>query len=268
MTDSLFRTEALEAHKAHLLGSIVLNRPLKFSFVALFAACLVLGFGLIVTSCSYARRTTVGGELLPDKPTQSVYATAPGIVTQQLIQAEQHAAAGQPLVELAPLSPSGTSSSAGHTVVPAPATGTILSLAQPGELVAAGKALAAIQPDGSMLEARLRVPSTDVGYLKIGDPLFLKFSAFPSQQFGLMRGVVRAISRYPVASASHPVTPEGRGDVFYSVIVVLGGQNVTGAHGPLPLQAGMSVSAEIKHESRPLYEWLLGPLYSLRRFSA
>jgi membrane fusion protein len=154
----------------------------------------------------------------------------------------------------------------GEILVKAPVSGLITSrLIERGQAVQAGQSLLSLLPTGSVLQARLMVPSRAVGFIEPGDPVILRYPAFPHQKFGHYHGTVLRISRNAL-SPQGPATAGGdmlAGEPSYRVLVTLAEQSVT-AYGKLePLRPGMRVEADILGERRKLYEWLLEPLFSL-----
>lgn len=97
---SLFRTEALEAQQVHWSGSIVLIRPLSFTFLTSFAVLLAS----IITSFfiwgSYTKRSTLPGQLLPSSGQIKVYAPQQGRVLESFIHEGQYVKAGTHLLTL------------------------------------------------------------------------------------------------------------------------------------------------------------------------
>lgn len=151
--------------------------------------------------------------------------------------------------------------------VTAPRDGTvtgIITLA--GQTVAAGTPLLTIVPDERPLVAQLLAPGSSIGFLREGMPVLLRYQAFPYQKFGQYPGRVAVISRANLS-------PEGLGElrtdsqsapVLYRVTVMPERPHVNAYGRSEPLQAGMEVEAHVMVETRPLYQWILEPIYGLR----
>ncbi|TCQ74441.1 multidrug resistance efflux pump [Ochrobactrum sp. BH3] len=154
-------------------------------------------------------------------------------------------------------------------VIAAPADGTIAAvLAHSGQLVAAGTPLVSILPTGEQMEIRLLADSKAIGFVHEGVPVLLRYTAFPYQKFGQYGGRITKVSRVtlrqgeanPDAMAAQP-----RPSLAQYRITVQPDQSHVIAYGkPEALRAGMSVEADLLLDTRPLYQWLLEPLYSLR----
>ncbi|HET6630215.1 MAG TPA: HlyD family efflux transporter periplasmic adaptor subunit [Woeseiaceae bacterium] len=154
----------------------------------------------------------------------------------------------------------------GEVLVQAPVDGTVAStLVERGQTVEAGQPILSLVPAGSVLRARLLVPSRAVGFIRPGDAVLLRYQAFPHQKFGHHRGTVLRISRNalsPEALAALDSSVQAR-EPYYRVLVELEAQSIVAYGRHEALRPGMLVEADILGERRTLYEWLLEPLYSL-----
>ena len=154
----------------------------------------------------------------------------------------------------------------GEVLVRAPVAGIVAStLVERGQAVEAGQPMLSLVPAGSVLLARLLVPSRAVGFIRPGDAVLLRYQAFPHQKFGHHRGTVLRISRNalaPDALATLDSSVQAR-EPYYRVLVELEAQSVLAYGRHEALRPGMLVEADILGERRKLYEWLLEPLYSL-----
>ena len=153
------------------------------------------------------------------------------------------------------------------SVLRAPRDGVVASLAiQDGQTVGVGQRLLSILPEGSLLEAELWLPSRAVGFIESGNRVVLRYPAFPYQKFGQQKGQVLEVSRSATA-ASELTGLLGRSisEPLYRVVVQLE-QQVVNAYGkPEALKPGMTVDADILLDRRRLIEWVLEPLFGVRR---
>ena len=78
---SLFRPEVFQAKQNRWTGQIVLTRPFSLSFLTLCAAALAAALAVFAAFGSYTAKTTVSGQLLPEKGVVRVYAPDAGIIT-------------------------------------------------------------------------------------------------------------------------------------------------------------------------------------------
>jgi len=118
-------------------------------------------------------------------------------------------------------------------------------------------------PAGAKLEARLLVPTRAMGFVKIGQKVRLRYDAFSYQHFGIYHGTVRQISDAVFTPSELPV-PLAMGEPVYPVDVTLSSQDVSAYGHLVPLQPGMSLSADVVLNRERLIQWIFEPIYSLR----
>lgn len=155
-----------------------------------------------------------------------------------------------------------------RVVVTAPTDGKVtLMQAELGQSVESGRPLAQLVPATSQLTVRLYAPSRAAGFVRVGAPVLLRFDAFPYQKYGQQTGKVLSVSSAAVAAADiQGFLPrsEQTGESLFALTVSLPAQALGTASQPLSLQPGMRVEADLLHETRRLYEWILEPLYAAR----
>ena len=159
-------------------------------------------------------------------------------------------------------------------IIRAPRAGRITAIfAESDQTVAARQPLLALLPQGSVLEAQLFVPSRAIGFVRVGDDVLLRYAAFPYEKFGQKHGVVREISRSTLSkhdialagAGSSQATGTNEAEPVYRLRVKLDEDSIVAFGKPQPLQPGMELQASLLLEHRKLYEWILGPLYELKR---
>ncbi len=153
-------------------------------------------------------------------------------------------------------------------VVSAPADGKITLLqAELGQSVEVGRPLAQLVPETKQLTVRLFAPSRAAGFVKVGAPVLLRFDAFPYQKYGQLKGQVLAVSNAAVNAADiqgYMPRTDMTNEPFFAITVSLPEQTQGETMQKLQLQSGMQVEADLLHETRRLYEWILEPLYAVR----
>ena len=91
------------------------------------------------------------------------------------------------------------------------------------------------------LEARVEVPSKDIGFVAVGKPVDISIDSFPASDFGVLEGKVRSIG-------SDALPPDQNNNVYrFPADIQLNDQQLKlkdGTH--LTLQVGMSLQANIK----------------------
>ena len=103
------------------------------------------------------------------------------------------------------------------------------------------------------LEARVEVPSTDIGFVTVGKPADISIDSFPATDFGVLQGRVRRIGS--------DALPPDQLNPFYRVPVdiSLNSQQLQLKSGQsLPLQVGMSLTTNIKLRKVTYLQLLLG----------
>ena len=154
--------------------------------------------------------------------------------------------------------------SGAEQVLHASQSGRIAALkARAGEQAEPGTPLAVILPADAELFVEVYLPSRAAGFVEDGQIVRLMYDAFPYQKFGLARGTISSVS--PIALRPDEVgiatqSPE----LLYRVKIKLDQQTLTAFGKPVPLQAGMELSADIILEERRVIDWLLEPLRSIR----
>ncbi len=146
-----------------------------------------------------------------------------------------------------------------------------------GQVVTTGQQLAAITPEGGKLQVEALVANLDIGFVKLGQPAVIKVDAFPFTRFGVLHGKVlkiasaaipegeakRALANAAAAAnvAQSPQPAAGQQEAFvFPVTVTLDETAMKIDDALIPLAPGMTVSVEIKTDSRRVIEYLLSPL--------
>ena len=138
-----------------------------------------------------------------------------------------------------------------------------------GQQVDPARLLVSIVPEKSELVANLYVPSKAAGFVQPDDKVVLRYQAFPYQKFGHAEGRIVSVAKTALGKQELA----GLGLIFsnpalvnepaYLVKVKLAKQTVKAYGEEKPLQIGMVLEADILHERKKLYEWVLEPLYSI-----
>ena len=85
----------------------------------------------------------------------------------------------------------------------------------------------------------------------------------PYQRFGHQRGTVRQVAKTVVAPAELPF-PTLSLEPVYVVSVTLDQQTISTYGAPQSLQSGMALEADVLLDRRPIYQWVLEPLFSIQ----
>jgi membrane fusion protein len=145
-------------------------------------------------------------------------------------------------------------------VLKAPIAGRVTALATgEGRSVSAGRPVMVIIPQDAELSAELYAPTRAVGLVEKGKETRLLYDAFPYQRFGSFQGKVASISRIAVDPRETEI-PFPFEEPVYRIKVALDDQAVEAFGESTPLQAGMTLQANIVLERQNFLAWLLQPL--------
>lgn len=154
--------------------------------------------------------------------------------------------------------------SRGQILLRAPIDGKVTNLiAKLGTTVKQQMPLATIVPEDSTLNAILLVPTRAFGFVEPGQQTRIRFDAFPYQRFGLFEGEVLSAAK-SILIPGEVEMPINIQEPVYRVEVTLGKQEIRAYGNHVPLQPGMTLSADIVLEERSLISWLFEPILSLK----
>ena len=121
-----------------------------------------------------------------------------------------------------------------------------------GGVVTPAQKLLAIVPAGTPLVIKAIVLNKDIGFVKEGMPVSVKIDAFDFQKYGILKGVVKNVSR-------HSIEDEKLGQV-YEVFIMPEETDLQVEGKRIPVGSGMTVTAEIKVEQRKIIEFFIYPI--------
>jgi membrane fusion protein len=153
----------------------------------------------------------------------------------------------------------------------APGSGVVTAIAaQPGQAVSTGTRLLTIVPQNDTMIGQMVAPGTAVGFIRPGQRVLLRYSGFPYQKFGQYAGTVESVSRAALRPDEVQQWEVGKGSEasagpYYRVIVIPERQTVDAFGTEQQIPSHMQVRAYVLLETRPLYQWILEPLYSVTR---
>lgn len=153
---------------------------------------------------------------------------------------------------------SGQGATSNRSVMLAPVNGRIGSVLvrSAGETVTRGTTLMTLIPGDVALVAELQISNQDVGLMKEGLPVRLKFDAFPFAEYGVITGKLSRI--VPGAEEAAPLQPS-----FYRAYASLDQDYFRVKGKRTTLLAGMTATAEITTEKKSLLALLLQPFQEL-----
>ena len=167
----------------------------------------------------------------------------------------------------------------GRTRLVSPIDGVAQQLAVTtiGQVVTTGQQLLVVTPNEGPLQVEALVANLDIGFVKIGQSAVVKVDAFPFTRFGALSGKVIRIAGQAVdetqakrqladlTSPSNSIPPQTSGpgqpeSFVFPVTIALDQSAMKIGSNDIPLNPGMTVSVEIKTDSRRVIDYLLSPL--------
>lgn len=147
-------------------------------------------------------------------------------------------------------------------VLKAPADAIVLEIASRtiGSVVREAETLFVLVPRDVPLQAEVNVEGRDIGQVSVGQPVRIKFEAFPFQKYGTATGAVRVVSQDsfspdPKAEGARRATAP-----YYRVLVDLLDTQLRLPAERVQLIPGMAVTAELKVGRRSIMSYFLYPL--------
>jgi membrane fusion protein len=100
VSTSLFRSEAIDAHRAKIWGEVTLSLPLSLTAITLFLVVCTGSIAIFLTTATYARKVHAPGFLATRLGVANIIASRPGIITDLHVKEGQFVAAGTPLITI------------------------------------------------------------------------------------------------------------------------------------------------------------------------
>lgn len=167
-----------------------------------------------------------------------------------------------------------------RTRLVSPIDGTVqqLSVTTVGQVVTTGQQLMLITPSHAPLLVQALLNNDDIGFVKVGQEVAVKVDAFPFTRFGTLHGKVLKIATDAVdeqdakrSQASATALANGTGaatstaqgqpqSFVFPVTISLQEKSMPVGNVSVPLSPGMTVTAEIKTDSRRVIDYLLSPI--------
>lgn len=141
-----------------------------------------------------------------------------------------------------------------------------LSTHTTGTVVQPGTVLLTLVPKEETLRAEVWVSNEDIGFVRQGQPVKLKFAAFPFQKYGMVDGVVEHVSADSADSTTNKDStandkaPARSTPLLYKALVTLKAMQLVMGEQHFALGAGMQTQAEILLGTRSVMEFLLSPV--------
>jgi len=167
----------------------------------------------------------------------------------------------------------------GLTYITASRSGRISVLnATPGSAIAPGQQLGILTPasldsvnkvQDAPLYAQFFARSRGIGFIKAGQKVWMRYAAYPYENFGAAQGTVLDVTLSPIgpgelptAQARNLIRQVNSDEPLYRVDVRLASQHHAAYGQAFPLRPGMQIEAEVVLEERKIWQWLLEPLFA------
>ena len=146
-----------------------------------------------------------------------------------------------------------------QTIITSPADGMVsqLLIRNIDEVVSRGQMLMSLIPEGVAMMAELKISNKDIGMIKTGQSVKLKFDAFPAAEYGAIAGTLIKVLPDAEVDAVH--------GSFYRTFVSLDQTYFWVQGEKIPLRFGATATAEIKTEQRTILELMSEPFAELRK---
>jgi adhesin transport system membrane fusion protein len=150
-----------------------------------------------------------------------------------------------------------------RTVLKSPVRGLVknIRVRTVGGVVAGGAPIMEIVPLGPRVLVEARVKPADIGFVRVGQGVEVKLSAYEYNIYGGVKGTVEYMSPDALGDAEHA---SGADPTYYRVLIRCDSSSLR-AHGePLPLVPGMTGSVEINTHQRNVLSFILTPMLKSR----
>lgn len=147
----------------------------------------------------------------------------------------------------------------------APHDGVIKDLAThtAGTVVQPGTILASLVPQEEKRKVEVWVSNEDIGFVRPGQPVKLKFAAYPFQKYGMGHGTVAHVgadAQSEEEARDRGLVANGQRPLRYKALVALDTDVLEMEGRQYPLSVGMQTAAEILLGERTVAEYLLSPV--------
>ncbi len=127
----------------------------------------------------------------------------------------------------------------------------------PGGVVAPGATVMEVVPVGSSVLIEARVRPADIGFVRVGQPVEIKLSAYEYTIFGALKGRVEVLSPDALGDPDRAAQAEA---TYYRALVRADVPGLEHKGQVLPVMPGMAGSAEIRTGQRSVMAFLLTPM--------
>lgn len=140
---------------------------------------------------------------------------------------------------------------------------TVLSVARVsvGSVLQSGAELITLVPSDAQLEVEAEIQGRDMGFVRQGQAVTIKFDALPFSRYGTAGGTVRALSPASFTNRTDPSASSlprvGDSDPYYRIRVSIDHMALHDVPKSFHLMSGMPVVADVKVGRRTVLDYLL-----------
>jgi adhesin transport system membrane fusion protein len=147
-----------------------------------------------------------------------------------------------------------------RTVLTSPVRGLVKNIRANtiGGVVSAGAPVMEIVPVDDQVLVELRIKPSDIGFVRVGDPVEIKLSAYDFAVYGSLHGTLDVLS--PDALSDGAAPPPGGEASWYRALVRADASKLKAGSKPLTVLPGMVGTAEIRTGRRSVLSFLLRPM--------
>lgn len=121
-----------------------------------------------------------------------------------------------------------------------------------GGVVTPAQKLVSVVPLNAPLVVKAQVMNKDIGFIRAGLPVLMKIDTFDFQKYGMIKGVVKKVSKDSVE--------DQRLGPIYDVFITPQNHTLMVEGRETPISTGMSLTAEIKVNKRRIIEFFIYPM--------
>ena len=148
-----------------------------------------------------------------------------------------------------------------RTVLTSPVRGLVKNIRMNtlGGVVTAGAPVMEIVPVDDQVLVELRIKPSDIGFIRVGQPVEIKLSAYEYTVYGSLHGQVDTVSPDALGDPNSPAPPGGNA-TWYRALVRADAATLNRGGKPLTVLPGMVGTAEIRTGRRSVLSFILRPM--------
>lgn len=128
-----------------------------------------------------------------------------------------------------------------------------------GQVIQPGALLMQVVPDDAPLEVVMKIAMSDIGFVKVGQPVNIRVTSFDYARLGFAKGTLKKVT------ISSIVDQDGR--PYYRAWVTVTQPYVGNIPGRYPLQPGMAIEGDIVTGDKTLIAYLAKPIIDAVTYS-